>query len=222
MGKPVFLLVLGATLLALAAALLLPGGRPPEKPVNLPWQIEVTPDGLSRVFGITLGKSTLSELEQALQEEASVSLFSADQGKKVVEAYFNTVTLSGLKARMVATVDFTAEELQQLFDRGERISTLAMGKRKVTLSDTDLALARARPVVALTYLPRANLDEEAVLRRFGEPARRIAEVEGKLVHWLYPDKGLDVVISMEEKEVLQYVAPRNFQRLLEPLQVFID
>ncbi len=205
-------------MIALAAALWLPGGQPPEKYDNLPWQIEVSGDGYSTVFGITLGKSTLGEVEQLLQEQPKISLFATDDGDRVVEAYFNTVTISGFKAKMVATLGFNEEQLQELYDQGERIATLAMGKRKVTLSDANLAKARNTVVVALTYLPRTNLDESTVIKRFGEPAEKILEADEKTEHWFYPDKGLDVVMSAQEREVLQYVAPNDFDRLRKPLE----
>lgn len=218
MGDHIFLKVMGVTIIALIAALWLPGGQPPEEYKNLPWQIEVTGDGHSKVFGITLGQSTLGEVEQQFQEPSEISLFATDDGERVVEAYFNTVILNGFKAKMVATLGFNDEQLQELYDQGERIATLAMGKRKITLSDTNLERARNTPVVALTYLPRINLDDATVVKRFGEPARKVAEADGKVVHWLYPDKGLDVVMYAEAKEVLQYVAPNDFDRLRNPLE----
>jgi hypothetical protein len=36
-------------------------------------------------------------------------------------------------------------------------------------------------------------------------------------HFLYPAKGLDLILDRKGKEVLQYVAPRDFARLREPL-----
>lgn len=218
MGDHIFLKVMGVTIIALIAALWLPGGPPPEEYRNLPWQIEVTGDGHSKVFGITLGQSTLGEVEKQFQEPSEISLFATDDGERVVEAYFNTVMLNGFKAKMVATLGFNDEQLQELYDDGERIATLAKGKRKITLSDTNLERARNTPVVALTYLPRINLDDVTVVKRFGEPARKVAEADGKVVHWLYPDKGLDVVMYAEAKEVLQYVAPKDFDRLRHPLE----
>ena len=44
--------------------------------------------------------------------------------------------------------------------------------------------------------------------------RRRAEA---LEHFLYPDKGLDLVLDSKGKEVLQYVAPADFARLRAPL-----
>jgi len=217
MGDHVFLKVLGVTLVLILAALFIPVGQPPEEYRNLPWQIEILDDGSSRVFGIHLGRSTLDEVEQQFQEPSEVSMFATDDGERVVEAYFNTVTLSGFKAKIVATLGFSGDELQAIYDRGERISTLAQGKRKVTLSGEDMQRARRTPVVALTYLPRTDLDEQIVIKRFGEPAERLAEPGGTKEHWLYPDKGLDVVMDKEAREVLQYVVPGEFQQLREPL-----
>jgi hypothetical protein len=217
MGDHIFLKVLGVTLVALIAALWLPGGQPPEEYKNLPWQIEVDGEGYSRVFGITLGKSPLHDVEQQFQEQSEISLFATDSGNMAVEAYFNTITLNGFKAKMVATLGFDQEQLQSMYDQGERIATLAMGKRKVTLSDDNLALARQTRVVSLTYLPRINLSEATVEKRFGIPAEKIQEEGGKVEHWLYPDKGLDVVMYAEAREVLQYVAPNDFSRLRMPL-----
>ena len=220
MGEHVFLKVLAVSVIALALAMWLPGGQPPETYKNLPWQIEVLDNGQSRVFGIVLGNSSLQQVEQQFQEPAEVSLFATDQGERVVEAFFNSVTLSGFRARIVATLGFTSAQLQRLYDRGERISTLAQGKRKVSLSDADLALARQTPVTGLTYLPKTDLSPQVVLKRFGQPAEKIAEPGGQIEHWLYPDKGLDIVMDKEAKEVLQYVAPKDFTRLRAPLEKF--
>lgn len=60
----------------------------------------------------------------------------------------------------------------------------------------------------MTFIPSINLDEEVIRTRFGEPDQR-TELEG-VVHFLYPEKGLDVVIIEEGKEVIQYVVPRDF------------
>ncbi|HDK38533.1 MAG TPA: hypothetical protein ENG92_05910, partial [Thiolapillus brandeum] len=112
MGDHIFLKVLGVAIVALIAALWLPGGQPPEEYKFLPWQIEVTDDGYSSVFGITLGKSTLAEVEQQFQEPAEISLFATDDGDRVVEAYFNSVSLSGFRAKIVAILGFSDEELR--------------------------------------------------------------------------------------------------------------
>lgn len=219
MQRHIFLTVFIGTLLAVALAVFLPGREPPE-PVDLPWQIEVTADGGSRVLGVSLGETPLRRFERRVGEEAKINLFAAPDGSKVVEGFFENVTLSGLRAKVVATAELTPEELEAIYGRGVRIATLGSGTRKVTLASDDLAYVRAAPVAALTYLPRSNLAPEVVEKRFGEPARKVAEAgeEGPVVHWLYPENGLDIAVSAERKEVLQYVRPDRFERLVAPLE----
>jgi hypothetical protein len=216
MERYTFLSVLAVTLVALALALFIPG-KEAELPRSMPWQVEQTEGGSTRVFGIELGSTTLSEVEAILKEEAEVSLFARDEGKRVVEAYFDNVDFSGLRARMVLVMALEPEEVDGMFDRGVRIANMGGGSRKVTLADIDLQRVGNTPVGVLTYIPRINLDAETIEKRFGTPARRIKEKEGVIEHWLYPEKGLDIALDPEGKEVLQYVTPGRFDSLLQPL-----
>lgn len=217
MERHIFLSVLAVTIIALAVAMFIPGQRG-EMPDNLPWQIEQTPSGSTRVFGIELGKTTLGEVEQLINEPAEVSLFAKDDSQQVVEAYFDNVDFSGLRARMVLVVALGQEEIEAMFERGERIATMGSGTRKVTLSDEDMRRVRNTPVAVITYIPRINLDAAMIEKRFGSPALRVKEKEGDIEHWLYAEKGLDIALDPKGKEVLQYVPPKRFDDLLRPLQ----
>jgi len=39
-----------------------------------------------------------------------------------------------------------------------------------------------------------------------------------ITHWLYPDRGLDIAVNPDGREVFQYVMPARFNELLEPLE----
>ena len=216
MERHIFLSVLAITLIALAAALFIPGQRV-EKPGNFPWQIEVTPSGSTRVFGLELGSTTLAEVERLIREPAEVSLFSRGEGQRVVEAYFDNVDFSGLRARMVLVMALGEEEIEVMYEQGVRIATMGGGTRKVTLSDEAMRRVRSTPVAVITYIPRVNLDSAMIEKRFGSPTQRIKEEGGNIEHWLYPQKGLDIALDPEGKEVLQYVHPERFESLLRPL-----
>ncbi len=218
MGRHVFLWVLIVSILAVVIGILIPG-QPREQPVNLPWQVESMADGSSKVFGLVLGKSTLQDAQQVFQEDAELSMFATDDGKRVVEGFFNTLTLSGLRAKMVVALDYSEQELKEIFDRGARISTMGTGKRKVALSGEDKTAAMHTPIATITYLPKANLDAAIVEKRFGLPAEKIKEQGTDIEHWLYPDKGLDITLSDEQKDVLQYTTPSQFENLVAPLKV---
>ena len=216
MDKKIIIAVVALSVVALFIGMLIPGGDAPQKQ-TLPWQIEHTSGGSTRVFGLVLGQSTLQDAEQQLRSAAEVSLFAAPNKPPVVEAYFEKVMLGGLSAQMVMEIDVPTEPLQSMFEQGERISTLGSGARKVTLTDDDLTLVRELPIASITYVPRIRLQPEVILKRFGEPTQRHMETEGHTTHWLYPDKGLDVAVDENGHAVLQYVAPTNFSRLQKTL-----
>lgn len=218
MGRHVFLTVLGFSALALVLALLVSvqfGDRPS---VGFPWQVDIMPDGSTRVFQVHLGTTTLGQAEQLLKEAAEITLFDPKDEAPVIEAYFNDLFIGGLKAKMVVSFDLPDNQIEAIYNRGARISTLGSGTRKVTLDGKDLARIRNQPVHALTYLPSINLEPDAVEKRFGIPDEKITDEATGAEHWLYPDKGVDVVMSSEEKELVQYVKPVNFAELTRPLQ----
>lgn len=218
MERYTFLSVLIATLLLVAIAIFVLPGQQAEGPVHLPWQVERL-NGTTRVFGITLGQTTVAQAEIAIGEPAEVSLFRSREGEIDVEAYFDQATISGLKAKLVAAVALSDEQKAAMYDRGVRVATLGSGTRKVTLSEEDLAEVRRTAIGTLTYIPQINLEPELIAQRFGEPARRVPDPRSETaVHWLYPELGLDIALSDEEKEVLQYVPPAEFGRLVAPLE----
>jgi hypothetical protein len=205
--------------IALVIGLMIPGGEPP--PVQtFPWQIEHTTSGSTRVFGLTLGESTLQQAEQVFGAEAELSLFEpADEKRKsMIEGYFDKVTLGGLSAKVVVVFDFTEDQIQAMYNRGTRISTLGDGSRKVSLHAEDIKTIRSSRIASITYLPRIRLDAALLEKRFGQPAQTIKEPGNNMTHWLYPDKGLDVALDEQGNGVLQYVSPARFEQLIRPLQ----
>ena len=215
MDKKIILSIIALVVASLSFVLMLP-----DKTVNtgdtLPWNIaHPTPD-TTRVFGVTLGQSTLGDAEQTFKEQAEISLFKPTDAKMAVEAFIEEVNFNGLKAKMVMTVAIPPEELQAMFGRGVRMNSTPSGKR-ITLAPDDLERVRKAPVTSLTYLPTVRLEEAVLAKRFGAPSQRVRETRTGVVHWLYPQHGLDVVLGGREKPLLQYVSPRDFELLRTPL-----
>ncbi len=218
MERYIFLGVLIFSLLAVGIGVILPG-KAPETTVYLPWQIEKTARGSISVLGLELGRSTLGDAEKRFNEPYEVSMFAADDGDKVVEVYFDSITLSGIRARVVLVMGLTAEQLNGFYERGVRVATMGSGTRKVTLHDTDFRSLAALPIASLTYIPKMNLTPELIEARFGQPAERVLEkgTETPVEHWLYPQQGLDLILHEKGKEVLQFVQPGDFETLRQPL-----
>jgi hypothetical protein len=183
---------------------------------QLPWHIEHPTANSTRVFGVTLNKSTLNEAEQSFREDAKVSMFKSPQGKLATEGYFDEVTLNGLKAKIVVTLAVPDTEMQAMLDRSVRAQGVASGKQ-ITLTSDDVAQVRRLPISSLTYIPSVHLEEATFTQRFGIPTQRIKETNSGVIHWLYAQHGLDVTFDGAAKPILQYVAPIDFPSLTAPL-----
>lgn len=188
----------------------------PRKVALLPWNIETDSAGGSTVFATQFGVTPFAVLETLLGGDAVLSLFVQADGTLALEAFLDNRVMAGLKADFIAVLEVDAASLQAMYDRGLRIARGRDATRRVTLHPDDAHAARALAITTLTYLPAIDLEAALLERRFGTPAERIPATDGR-AHWLYPEMGLDILVSEEEREVLQYVAPRDFERLRAPL-----
>ena len=202
------------SVLFLVGSLLMPGES--KRNDDVPWHIEhPTPDTV-RVFGLTLGQSAANEAELRFKEEAKPSLFKSPEGKLIAEVFFEQVNLAGLPSKIVLTIDIPDAELQGMYERGLRMAATGSGK-KITMTPDDIAKMRTWPISSMTYMPNLRVEEAIFLKRFGQPVQRVQESKSGLVHWLYPQNGLDITLGGGEKPLLQFVPPRDFDKLVRPL-----
>jgi hypothetical protein len=192
------------------------GGRNEVPAEGLPWQIDVLPDGATRVFGLTPGRSTLEDARKLLGGDVQVALVVAPGESGAVEAYYESFTAGRVMGKMVLTLDTTLAQREQMLKRARKVDFMESTTRRVSLSDEDLAQASTFAITAIAFIPSANLDEQIILQRFGVPAERI-RISEEREHFLYPGKGLDLQLDSKGKELLQYVAPQNFAQLRDPL-----
>ena len=213
--------VVGVVLVVLAA-MALPLLFPPasqstgDRVDGLPWQIEVFPDGNSRVFGLTLGVSTLADARGRFGPDIKVAIVAAPGETGSLEAYYEDVTAGVVTGKMILTGDVTAEALQAMRERAPKAEYMNSNTRRISLDAADLPTALAAPLRSIAFIPSINLDEQMVLQRFGAPGERLRN-SAHSEHFLYAAKGLDLVLDSEGKELLQYVPPRLFARLRDPL-----
>jgi len=216
MDKKILPWLLISILLILVVAIMFPAGKKAPTPPVLPWDITVDTNGNSQVFGLTLNQSTLSDAQKIFKKEPELSLFASPQGTYTIEAYFERLYISGIRADLILTLNIDQASAAQMFKRGLRLSQLGSGEKKITLAQDDHDAATDATISLITYLPAANLDAELIKKNFGEPDKRHTESSG-ITHWLYPEKGLDIALNPKGKEMLQYASPTDFDQILKPL-----
>ncbi|MDI1259740.1 hypothetical protein [Aquabacterium sp.] len=223
-------LIAGLLVASLAAAtfIALDHGEPkmssPEQaPMKeLPWQIQQLPSGDTQVFGLTLSAhpeaaSTLGDVQRRWASDFQMAVVAAPGENGTLEAYVETATMGFIIGKLVVTAQVSPQVIQGFRERAANVGYMNSSTRKYRLNATDQAQALRSPILALAFIPQANLDDDIVKARFGKPAERV-RTNAHSEHWLYPEKGLGITLDSEGKELLQYVAPAQFMHLREPLR----
>ena len=210
-----FSLIIFVTIVLVALLSLRPSGdHDPDSIRNLPWQIDRLPNGRSRVFGVTLGDSTLGEARNQLGEGMTLAVIvSPGQDTGGLEMYYSHFRAGLFSGKLVLAARVSPERLEQFMKRAARAGYMDSGARKFTLNPDDLPLALGAPLESITFIPTVHIDKDSAARRFG-PAEDTLRVREQSTHLLYPDKGLDLIINENGRDILQYVAPRDFERLI--------
>ncbi len=184
--------------------------------VGLPWQITPLTGGLSRVFGLTLSQSTLDDARQQLGIEHDLAIIVDQQQKAGLEMYFNHFNAGPIQGKLIIGAEIEHQQLIDMSERAVNSKYVASGARKFILSAADLTQAYQLSIHNISFIPKVNLKQDMIETRFGKADKILATSE-QTQHYLYPELGLDVVLNSEGKEALQYLAPKNFQQLSQPL-----
>lgn len=183
-----------------------------------PWQVSILADGKSSVFGVVLGETSLQEVDTILKSKPIMALFELNN-KLTLEAYYKSVSLGGLIGSFIFTLNVSDEQLNKIKKESHKQKRAENNGMRYDLDKPASDKSKSLIVKNLIYVPTVQLNEKTIVQRFGKPTYKI-KLKTKEVgwHYLYPEKGLDLIFKEEGKEVLQYVLPRNFNLLLEPLQ----
>lgn len=183
---------------------------------GLPWQITVQPDGSSKVFGLHIGHSRLSDAYEILGDDMELAIIAATDETGELEMYYGHYQAGLLSGKLVLQTSASDLDIKRWRENAAKAEYMASGRaKKYILSDADSTQVLQEIITGITFIPAVNLDEEVILARFGQPEKQLKQAEA--THYLYPDKGLDIALYKEAKEVLQYVSPAAFSQLSRPL-----
>lgn len=179
----------------------------PPKRVQSPWQIEVLDPHRVRVMDVVLGETTLDQLRQRFGQVEGLALFRNPNGRYSLEAYLGKVHIGPLSGRWIVTLLADQDELAALSERSlQRIKT-DNGSIRWTLKPKAKSDQADRIIETLTMIPDySGMDAEFLRSRFGEPSK-VVPVDDKSEQWLYPKKGLRILLNREGKDMFEYMPP---------------
>jgi hypothetical protein len=178
---------------------------------DLPWQITSFSDGTSQVIDLHLGQDNLARAIQKLGPYEQLALFEGKDGHYSLEAWFGNVHFGPLKAKVSVSLALGPARAKALATHAVERKPSPTGDWKLLLPARLNASLDDALITGITYIPASGgLDEAFFRERLGEPAAW-QRVDENRVRWLYPDKGLSLLIDAEGKEVFEYVMPRQFR-----------
>lgn len=188
-----------------------------ESATNLPWQIDITPAGNTRVFDIEVGAMTIEEISQKLRLSPEIALFRAPDGSHRLESYLGKIKLGPFQARVILRLDASDELMSEFEANSASSQATPSGHHQLRLNGDDFERASQLIVNELSYSPAVNTEAELLENLFGAPQQRIS-IDANSAYWLYPQRGLALLVNAEDKEVFHYVPPRNFEQILTRIE----
>ena len=197
-----FLIGLLLTIMGIGALLLIPSKQ---ASAPMPWEITLMPDGQISVFDIHLGTTNYRQAQQSLRMFGQTSIFAQAGEKTTVEAFFNSINMGGLSAKLVLNLTVDESEIEGMKSRATEARLQPSGAHRYQLGNEDNATLVNAIVNAITYIPSVKLTKEIVVHRFGntnliaqDPNNSNTEI------WSYPTLGLSIYLNDSEKTIMQY------------------
>lgn len=198
--------VIGLTLVLFFGLLwLAPNNHGDIKQTQLPWNASYDEQGRLNALGLVLNYSTLKEVTELYGRDIEVKLFEMQDGSKSAEAYLGSTYIGTIHGALVIKLALSEQDLEAFYERGARTTISKQGTRQIQLNNEDTLALFDYPIKEVTLVPRRNLTRDAIIKRFGEAAE-IQKMEDGLERWLYPQKGLELVLLEGSNDILRYRA----------------
>ncbi|MFW2374711.1 MAG: hypothetical protein ACN4GM_16410 [Gammaproteobacteria bacterium] len=165
---------------------------------STPWEVSIINNENIRVFGITLGKTTIQDANQILASFPETRLIVDGSQAKLVAVY-DELIIGGFIASIELSYALDADTLKPLVDKYD----IMMDKNYGFLDkDTEMALL-STVINGLIYRPSIDYDIDSILQRFGQADSEVKATD-TLTQLNYPDLGLEIIIDSQGPDLFKY------------------
>ena len=208
---PVFVQVfLFAVFATLGAWLLLPNAPQKVDKQALPWNSVRDEQGHVHALGLIIGQSTLRDAMALYGNDVEIKEFTNKDLQPVsVEAYFPSIYLLSIKSPLILRLHVSPQRMQALLEEAPGVRATPSGDREVLLSEFQARTLLDAPIESITLPVSKDLPKEAIVKRFGQPTYTRPNPADNTERWIYPQKGLEIIVDPDGKEVLEWA---NFIR----------
>jgi hypothetical protein len=169
--------------------------------IQMPWQSYKNEQQQTVAFGLTINKSSLEEVLRVFGGEAEMALFE-NNNKYDLEVFFKHTKVGGLSGSLVIALNigkaltFIKENIKQ----SNKLPSLKGIKMLINEYAKNKLLHLK--IKHLSFIPKASLNKAIITERFGTP--NSIKKEKDIEHWIYPKKGLKIILVSEKRNILEY------------------
>lgn len=180
------------------------------------WNLKVDENGRLEVLGIKLGVTTLQQAEGILRSRSQRAIFAQTQAAAPqppdIEAFFSNMPDN---SKLVLSLIASQEQLETIAAKAHSPMAFPSGSVKMEIADVHMPLVDAMVIDRLTAIPRIRIKPADIETQFGKPAK--LHLQDDVLHYLFPQYGLDVILDQSGEAIIQFVNPGDFHRVLEKL-----
>jgi len=173
---------------------------------TMPWEVDRLENGSLRVFGITLGKTSIQEANQLFARfgENQFQVKTGNNDKPEFELYtlYDELAFGGLIASLKLNYQIDQKDLELIYQslttdqRASGANTFSIDK------DTQIKYLSS-PVSSVTYIPSIDYDPQTIRQNFGQPTAE-KQVDDELQIWSYAKMGLQIYIYKTQADQFIY------------------
>lgn len=169
----------------------------------MPWESFKDENNQTVAFGITINKSKLKDAMQYFGNEVETALFENKDKSYDLEAYFANTKIAGFSVKIILGLKLDFNNLEFFKNNIKKITKLPTSNIKYELKSNVNNELLNTVISNISVIPYTDLATKTIISHFGSPDNIIKE-NNNIQLWQYKNKGLEIIIDKENKEILQY------------------
>ncbi|WP_020559424.1 hypothetical protein [Thiofilum flexile] len=183
---------------------------------DLPWQIQISPEGITQVFGVSVGKVTLRQLAEQLRSVPEVAVFETPTGERTLEGYYGKKRLGVFEAKIVGELQADKATIERFVEAHTERKPQPTGTWRYELAEKNVLEANSFLIKYLVYIPVVDYSSEQIQTHFGTPMNTV-KADERVTWWLYPAKNLIIMQDNQGSEVFYYSTTADYPALEQRL-----
>ncbi len=163
---------------------------------TMPWEVDRLENGSLRVFGITLGKTSIQDANQ-LFANFGKTLFTVTSSANNKTNYqlitqYDELIIGGMIAKIILTYDINQTDLETIYHSLKSENATPKRINHVdfySVNEKTKMRYLSAAISGVTYIPSIDYDLQSIRQNFGQPAKE-KTLNKELQEWSYPEMGL--------------------------------